>query len=1308
MGIDQQMCTSLSTVLRTHYERFVKPFVDFQQSRRKAPAPVTASPSGPAVAPSTKSDTPAEHDAPSSSSTSRYSPRRKNARPRDYRSMQRVGLSDDTDGEPGRRKLARVEATAAHALPTSDAAIHGPDRPPLDDGGTATLGAAGWEHARATVPGSTHACTACGGTAGAGDLLQCSELQCANSYHLHCLRPSLPHKPRAGWLCPKCTEAHLAEETASLSPYGFPNNEDRYTLATFRAKADEFKRTYFGRLDTSTVEVEREFWRLVTSLLTEVSVEYGADLHSLEFGSGFPQRRDGCAPLTAEQERYVDSPWCLNTMSVLPKSLLSYVSGNISGMKASWLYVGMCFSSFCWHNEDHWSYSINYVHTGAPKTWYGVPGSAARNFERAMNECVPELFEGNPQLLYQLTTLLSPMVLRARGVPVFRTDCPAGQFVVTFPAAYHAGFNQGFNFAEAVNFCPADWVPIGRQCYERYRHDGRLPVFSYDEMLCNVALSSATVDLEIARACAADLTVALQRERELRARFDTSGIVEKQIAMESLDDDARKCAVCNTTCFLSAVSCTACGDADGPAIRCLPDGVDAACSCAAESKCLLYRYSLTELEGMIQSLANRVAAADAWRSRAEAMLASCHDARPSSGAVPRAAVDATEPILDALPRDEPDPPRWPQQLQLESVKMVLDEAPALGVPPTAPELCKLHAIYAGAQELLSTGRQLLAKARARASTQTHATIESADCAVSLEELERWQRTVQRSSVVLTEHEAVPELLQLVRAAHAFQASARRLLGGAEQPTVPMLQSLLEAADGLGVSVPEVKQLREALESRRWMDEANQVLGVRACGEANARVSAEAVAALVARGETVRCGADAVRHLRVALRDLHTGAMRLQSRLARAMHVRTDLATAQGLLGELQAFPLALPGGTDLERELASATACERALSGLLVPPEGASLPGYAPLAQAVRQWRTLRVVPPALAKAQHALQTTDRWLKCVRAAFCDAASRGGARECPWPTALLPKPVEHIQRLRAQNSDKIRAEDARYCVCRRAAFGTMVQCDVCLDWLHVACVGAVEARRDVFLCPGCRLTRRPFLSVAVALARDSRALPLATHDAAALEQLVAAGLAVRQRIRAALLSADASMVTLHARDARDGAGAMLSQLEPILLAYHALEISIAGAEQLESLAARLRRYIDAADVSVPSDSSSIDAMPPPLAPILLQIDAGIRKNGGQRTNSSIDSRYAEAEHGDTDSAEGAGQDDNDAGENRGGDHRSGEDRPVKYCRCRQQEHGQMIMCDQCNEWFHTECLELSAAVAVQLNGYVCDECVGETA
>lgn len=73
---------------------------------------------------------------------------------------------------------------------------------------------------------------------------------------------------------------------------------------------------------------------------------------------------------------------------------------------------------------------------------YGVPGSKAEAFEQTMKSAAPELFHSQPDLLHQLVTIMNPNILMSAGVPVYRTDQHAGEFVVTFPRAYHAGFNQ--------------------------------------------------------------------------------------------------------------------------------------------------------------------------------------------------------------------------------------------------------------------------------------------------------------------------------------------------------------------------------------------------------------------------------------------------------------------------------------------------------------------------------------------------------------------------------------------------------------------------------------------------------------------------------------------------------------------------------------------------------------------------------------------------------------------------------------------------------------------------------------------------
>mmetsp|Transcript_15736 Transcript_15736/g.63371 ORF Transcript_15736/g.63371 Transcript_15736/m.63371 type:complete len:224 (+) Transcript_15736:898-1569(+) len=61
-------------------------------------------------------------------------------------------------------------------------------------------------------------------------------------------------------------------------------------------------------------------------------------------------------------------------------------------------------------------------------------------------------------------SMLSPEYLRERGLEVTECVQEAGQMVITFPAAYHAGFNEGYNVAESTNFASRRWPAIARGC----------------------------------------------------------------------------------------------------------------------------------------------------------------------------------------------------------------------------------------------------------------------------------------------------------------------------------------------------------------------------------------------------------------------------------------------------------------------------------------------------------------------------------------------------------------------------------------------------------------------------------------------------------------------------------------------------------------------------------------------------------------------------------------------------------------------------------------------------------------------------
>lgn len=62
-----------------------------------------------------------------------------------------------------------------------------------------------------------------------------------------------------------------------------------------------------------------------------------------------------------------------------------------------------------------------------------------------------------------------------------------GEFVLTFPRAYHSGFNCGFNCAEAVNVAPVDWLAHGQLAVELYSKQHRKTSISHDKLLLGSA-----------------------------------------------------------------------------------------------------------------------------------------------------------------------------------------------------------------------------------------------------------------------------------------------------------------------------------------------------------------------------------------------------------------------------------------------------------------------------------------------------------------------------------------------------------------------------------------------------------------------------------------------------------------------------------------------------------------------------------------------------------------------------------------------------------------------------------------------------
>merc|ERR1719228_2681899 len=127
-------------------------------------------------------------------------------------------------------------------------------------------------------------------------------------------------------------------------------------------------------------------------------------------GFGFPIRNSP----------FATHPWNLKVLTKNSRSILRAM-GSVMGVTQPTLHVGMLFTTGCWYRDPHGLPWIEYLHTGAPKIWYGIPDDHSLAFYTAMKQLVPTFCKNRKIWLPSDTTMVSPSLLVKHGVSVSRT-----------------------------------------------------------------------------------------------------------------------------------------------------------------------------------------------------------------------------------------------------------------------------------------------------------------------------------------------------------------------------------------------------------------------------------------------------------------------------------------------------------------------------------------------------------------------------------------------------------------------------------------------------------------------------------------------------------------------------------------------------------------------------------------------------------------------------------------------------------------------------------------------------------------------
>nr|GFB86920.1 JmjC domain-containing protein [Tanacetum cinerariifolium] len=197
--------------------------------------------------------------------------------------------------------------------------------------------------------------------------------------------------------------------------------------------------------------------------------------------------------------------------------------------------------------EYHYLYSINYHHCGAPKTWYGVLGHVALDFEKVVR-----------QKVYTYDILSTDGEDGAfDGYPKAWGICR------DLPRAYHAGFSHGFNCGEAVNFAIGDWLPLGSIATRRYALLNRTPLLPHEELLCKEAmLLSSARDHKDSNHSSADMASQVGIKASflslIRFQHRARWSLMRSRACMGVSEHSHGtilCSICKRDCYVAYINC---------------------------------------------------------------------------------------------------------------------------------------------------------------------------------------------------------------------------------------------------------------------------------------------------------------------------------------------------------------------------------------------------------------------------------------------------------------------------------------------------------------------------------------------------------------------------------------------------------------------------------------------------------------------------------------------------------------------------------------------------------------------------------